>query len=164
MHGGKAPQALMAAETRQQLERARQEIVRLGIPLESDPLDVLLNQVYEAAGNVAFLRRKVQELDCLWYSFKSGATKDGEDWIEIVEVKPHVLVQLYNAERDRLTRMAKLCLEAGVAERQVHLAEKQGALIADVIRRLLEDPELGLNAKQRQKGLAVASRHLRLVT
>lgn len=39
------------------------------------------------------------------------------------EAAPHVLVAMYNAERDRLANIAALALRAGVDERRVRLAE-----------------------------------------
>lgn len=47
------------------------------------------------------------------------------------------LVQLEAQERDRAAGMAAKAVAAGLATRQVELAEKQGALVADVIRAVL---------------------------
>lgn len=48
------------------------------------------------------------------------------------------LVQLEAQERDRAAGMAAKAVAAGLAARQVELAEKQGALVADVIRGVLQ--------------------------
>jgi hypothetical protein len=53
------------------------------------------------------------------------------------------LVQLEAQERDRAAGMAAKAVAAGLATRQVELAERQGALVADVIRGVLGD--LGLD-------------------
>lgn len=49
------------------------------------------------------------------------------------------LVNLEAQERDRAAGMAAKAVAAGLATRQVELAERQGALVADVIRSVLVD-------------------------
>lgn len=53
------------------------------------------------------------------------------------------LVQLEAQERDRCANFAVKGIAAGLAERQVRLAERQGALVAEVLRAVLAD--LGLD-------------------
>lgn len=137
-HGGAAKQNRAAGARRVAKIKAIATLARMGIPVETTPEDALLGQVAEAAGNVEFLREQVQQ--------------EGAEWLE-----------LYSQERDRLVRMSALAIGAGIAERQVQLAERQGALVADVIRKLLDDPELGLNSGQRDRGRLIAAKHLRLV-
>jgi hypothetical protein len=74
------------------------------------------------------------------------------------------LVQLEAQERDRAAGMAAKAVAAGLATRQVELAERQGALVADLIRALFADPELGLTAEQAAAAPAVAARHLRALS
>ena len=45
----------------------------------------------------------------------------------------------YGRERDRLTRTAKICIDAGIDERRIRLAEQQGQLLARVIHGILTD-------------------------
>lgn len=71
------------------------------------------------------------------------------------------LVNLEAQERDRAAGMAAKAIAAGLATRQVELAERQGALVADMVRALFADPELGLSAEQLQHAPVVAARHLR---
>jgi hypothetical protein len=56
------------------------------------------------------------------------------------------ILDVYGQERDRLVRIAKTTLDAGVEERRVQLAESQGALVAGAIRRILV--RLNLTAEQ----------------
>lgn len=74
------------------------------------------------------------------------------------------LAKLEAEERDRCAVMASKAVAAGLAERSVRLAEKQGELIADVLRAVLADPELGLDEVQRRAVPSVARRHLALVS
>lgn len=167
MHGGKSPRALQAVDRRRVEAEVRST---LGIPLEVNPLQALLGQVYEAAGNVEFLRQKVQKLECLWYSYERGAKtavgtdENGEpmtETITVLEVKPHILVQLYNQERDRLAHYAELCIKAGVAERQVKVAEAEATMMAACITGALSDPRAGLTAPQREKVRAIVIERFR---
>jgi hypothetical protein len=72
------------------------------------------------------------------------------------------LADLEAKERDRCAGFATKAIAAGLAERQVRLAEKQGQMIADVLRAVLGDPELGLSAEQRAAAPATIRRHLSL--
>ena len=79
------------------------------------------------------------------------------------EAAPHVLVRMYGEERDRLVRYARACIDAGVAERLVRLAERQGGLLVGVVEAALADRELGLSEKQREVGRGVFARHLQRI-
>jgi hypothetical protein len=71
------------------------------------------------------------------------------------------LVTLESQERDRAVRFAKVAHDMGIAEREVRLAEKQGELLASVIRGVLDD--LDLSEEQKAAGLASAGQRLRAV-
>lgn len=151
VHGGNARQVRAKAAERVAEAELRVKLDKLGISIETDPLTALLGQVWESAGNLSFLREKVQELgQDLMVSTAFGPFLDG-------------YVKLYNEERERLAKMAKLALDAGVSERQVRLAEQQGAMVADLIRKVLDDPDLGLSPEQQERGRAIASSQLRLL-
>lgn len=159
MHGGKTPQVARAAQRRLALGEAMSELTKLGVPIDVEPADAMLDMVREAAGNVAFLRSRVQELDQLLAGPDGneiiavlGGTK-GDDPLEIPGGPPaiagrvdprnfraerHVLVVMYDEERERLVRWAKACRDAGVDERRVQLAEDQGRVLATVLRGALE--------------------------
>jgi hypothetical protein len=69
------------------------------------------------------------------------------------------LTQLEAAERDRCVKYAKTAHDMGIADRQIKLAEEQGALLAGVIGRILD--ALELTAKQRELVSVVVPRELR---
>lgn len=153
LHGGKSPQAKKAAARRLATADALAELDRLGVPLDVEPAEAMLAMVAEAAGNVAFLRRRVQDLDQLL------AGPEGNDILavlggtggELTEVpagppaiagrvdprnwkaERHILVAMYDDERERLVRWAKACRDAGVDERRLVLAEAQGQQLAAVL-------------------------------
>lgn len=75
---------------------------------------------------------------------KKGVDKLGRVFDEAEAIRGLALLEA--EERDRLARLCKLALDAGIAERQVRIAESQGALVAGVVRSILGD--LGLTADQ----------------
>jgi hypothetical protein len=152
-HGSGAPQVRAAAKRRLALGQATAELDRLGIPVEVDPSEAMLAMVHEAAGNVAFLRMRVQELE---QAGRLTGNHDADDVVSAIaeednprpsiagrvdpknfKAERHVLVAMYDDERERLVRWAKACRDAGVEEHRVALAEKQGAMLAEVLRNLL---------------------------
>jgi hypothetical protein len=154
-HGGCTESHQQAAS----VELARQECDRLGVPIQVDPAEALILEVWEAAGNVAFYRQLVQELpthpepdhyvtpdfkeegliDPLpegdeephWVRGKPGVYGPTyhQSGIPTGEAKPHVLVQLYNDERKHLVSVAAAALKAGVEERRVRMAESDATQI-----------------------------------
>ncbi|RMI47594.1 hypothetical protein EBO15_01450 [Actinomadura harenae] len=71
-------------------------------------------------------------------------------------------MELYQSERVHLARVAKAALDAGVAERQVRLAEQQGELLAGAINRILDG--LNLSSEQWARVADVVPRELRAVS
>lgn len=70
------------------------------------------------------------------------------------------LVTLEAQERERCALWCVKAIAAGLAERTVRMAERQGALIADVLRSVMNDPRLGLTEEQRRAMPDVARHHL----
>jgi hypothetical protein len=124
---------------------AQQRMIQLGGPIEMRPHEALLSMMYLASGHVAWLREEIGELDDL-------GTKKAE-----------ALTRLYGEERDRVARVAKAALDAGVAERQVALAEQYGSAIAVVLRAIFSDPELDLSRAQQRTLPTVLRRHIHAV-
>jgi hypothetical protein len=167
-HGGRAPQNKAAAKRRLAAEEAKRAVVTYGLPRDIDPADALLEEVCRTAGHVAWLEQQVRALspeELVWgraEEVEKGASEfPGTDMT--AKAAPNVWVVLYREERRHLVDVCATAIKAGIEERRVKLAERQGAMLADVIRRLLEDPELGLDRRQQEVGRAVASRHLRVL-
>lgn len=164
-HGGKSPRALAAARRRLAVEEVRREAARLGGSLEVDPLDVLLQSVREAWANVAVLRDALQDLEVTVAEDGAIALPSRDvEWDRggaHVPARVHVLVAMYGEERDRAARYSKLCLDAGVDERRVRVAEQQAQVLGQAIGRALDDGEVALTAPQRQALRAALARELR---
>lgn len=150
-HGGRAPQNRTAAKARQAEADAEKALRRFGEPVDTTPTEALLDAVKWTAGYVAWLREKVASITSdeklVW-----GQTRNkvgGEDRGVTYEAGPNAWLVLLGTWHDRLVRICAEAIKAGVAERQVRLAEQQGALVADVIRKILGDLELTPAQQQR---------------
>lgn len=117
-HFGTTPTGIKAA----QRIAATNAVATYGLPREIDPWMALLEEVHRTAGHVAWLGLQVAE--------QNASLQD-------IAVAPWL--GLYQAERAHLVRVARAAVEVGVAERQVRLAEAQGALLATVMRGILDE-------------------------
>jgi len=140
-HGGSAPQVRDAAEQRLLLRRAVLEAETLGLPREVDPHTALLEELHRTAGAVQWLGAVVADLEL-------GHVASDSVW-----------VRLYADERDRLVKVAKTCVDVGIEERRVRLAESAGAQLAAVIRAVLD--QLGLTEAQQLAAREVVPQELR---
>jgi hypothetical protein len=159
LHGGSTQTHNAAART----EQARRAVLTYGLPREVDPATALLEEVHRTAGHVAWLARKIRELDeeaLAWgvaeESEKNASMFPGTD--RKSKARPSVWLDLYQRERRHLVHVSKAALDAGISERLVRLAEQQGTVLADVIQRsadrLLEEltTVLGEDAAARVRG------------
>jgi hypothetical protein len=142
LHGGGTPNHKTAAKT----ELARQAVVTYGLPREVAPDQALLEEVHRTAGHVAWLGEVVAGLEqgeVTWGLAEETVMPAGEedgDGGTVTKSKAgvNVWVQLYQAERKMLAAVCRDALAAGIAERQVRLAEQQGSLLAGVIGRVAQ--------------------------
>ena len=160
LHGGKAPQALAAGERRVKSREAAELLARYGEPVETDPLQSLLDALWRAAGAVVWLDQELaRQQEIAAEAERPGSsvvvqqTKFGQDIA--------ALAKLYGEWVDRQARYAKAAVEAGLDERMVHLAEAQGKLLADTIEAVLLSEELRLSEGQIETGRRLAAGQLR---
>lgn len=165
-HGGRAPQARAAAGRRLAEQKALAALETYGRPIDTTPTEALLEEVRWTAGHVAWLRERVQELEQAAVTWgvteqvkKTAGKFPGTDTTSAAA--PNVWVDLYHRERRHLVDVCKAAIGAGIEERRVWLAEQQGNLLAEVIRRILGD--LDLSAEQQALVSSVVPRHLRAV-
>jgi len=147
-HGGGAKHVRKAATKRDQLERV---FDTYGLPREVDPHTALLEELHRTAGHVAWLGQIVVMLD----------TDEGKGKLlekTMFGEQPAVWIKLLSQERKHLIDVAKACVAAGIAERQVKLAETQGQIIATVIQAVLTD----LGVADKPEVPAIVRRHLSL--
>lgn len=126
-HLGNAPNLKQAAAK----EAATKALTMLGIPIPTDPVSALRAALDSANGIHAAVERLLIE----------AAT--GEADMKAIGVR----LSLYGEAIDRLARVAKLTVDANISERHVRIAEQQGTLIVEILRRALA--RAGLPSEQR---------------
>jgi hypothetical protein len=116
---------------------------------DSDPAEVLLEEIRRTAGTVRWLQERIYEVDpdrfvkSLWLRGRqSGFIKDTEfdqfDW----SAAGALWVELYQSERKHLAGICRTALAAGIEERRVRIAERMAETITDAIRGMLYDLNL----------------------
>jgi len=161
-HGGSTPNHEKAARN----EMARRAVVTYGLPRDIDPHDALREEIARTAGHVQWLGEVVAELEQQDLVFgvtdrAEGTDRGEETFLVTSKAGVNVWLELYHRERKHLVDVCKAAIACGIAEREVKLQEEQGHLIAQVLRNLIGDPELGLSPAQQEKARVVVSRHLR---
>ena len=144
-----------------------EEAVRVyGLPVQTTPEQALLDEVHRTAGHVAWLRERIADLhpDALTWGLTKreqvGAAEfKGTNSTEAAAV--HVWLELYLRERRHLVDVCAKAITAGIAERQVRLAEAQGQLMAQALIAILDG--LALTEEQREKVPELVDRHLHAV-
>lgn len=163
LHGGSTPSHVAAGAA----VLAKRALETYGQKVDTNPVDALLDEVRWTAGHVAWLRERVREVEeaALVWGVVEKVDKGAGEFVGVdttEAAKPSVWLVLYQAERKHLLDACKAAIAAGIAERQVRLAEQQGEVLATVIRAILDD--LGLSPEQRAKVPVVVPRHLRAVS
>jgi hypothetical protein len=129
-HGGSMPNHDKHAVT---LE-AKRRMVTLGQPMQDvSAIGALLSELYASVGHVAWLRGQIADM-----SPDDLGTVEGQ-----------VITRLYDTERDRKTRIAKMCQEAGVEEAQVRVMEAQVALLGEALSKAADTA--GLSGPMRKR-------------
>jgi hypothetical protein len=155
-HGGMAPQNLRAAERRLAERKVNLQIERLGIPVEVEPIKALLAALYESAGICAYLRSEISK--------RQDTAEDGPGSVltqhDPAGVRESALLKMYLESVERLARISKTALDAGIDERTVRMTEQQGELLVRVVEAVMADPDLQLTDSQRKAMRLSWSRNL----
>lgn len=149
-HGGAAPRVREAAARRVAEEKAAVKMRLFAAPVDIDPANALLELVQWTAGEVRYWRVEVARIaeddtaSLTWGQTKAeqGVGPQGPVDTRTTEAVPPVAYRMLTDAQDRLAKYAAAALRAGVEERRVRLAEDQGALVAQVIRRILDRLDL----------------------
>lgn len=132
-HGGCTTSGRKAAST----EQGRSLIAFYGSPIDTNPIDALLDEVRRTAGHVAWSGQKIAQ-------WRETVTEEG-----VMPLGLREMVTLYQTERKHLVFVSKAALDAGISERLVRIAEHQGMRLADSIEQIL----LALNLTPEQREL-----------
>lgn len=157
-HGGAAPQVKARAAV-------RAEVMAWGLDApDVDPGETLLKLVAQSAARAHRYATELEQLVAESPNLRDALV--GEARGEFGPIGEYIrgLAQLEAAERDRCANFAAKAVAAGLNERMVRLAERQGDLIAAVLQAVVDDPDLSLSKEQRRAMPAVIRRHLTAVS
>lgn len=152
MHGGNTPAHVEKAER----ELVTQRMRTYGVPIDTDPMNALMDEVKRSAGIVALLEHRLENLP------ENVEGAPGETLIELGKfgTQPSVWLKLFNEERAHLARVCKMALDAGVSQNLLDLLKQQSKAWIDVFAAVGNDPELGLSEEMRRLYLRVVDKHL----
>lgn len=168
-HGGASPQAELSG----QVFLARREAAVMGVPLDIEPHNAILECIRIAAGEVQYASDRIAELEPEQAVVPMTSTltrpldlgKEGESILDTVqEIKVeqpalHIWIVARRQAMDRLVQYSAVAIKAGIEERRVKLAESQGQLLVQVIRGVLQE----LGVLNRPEVPAIVRRQLTLV-
>jgi hypothetical protein len=155
------------------VERARAEnaVVTYGLPRSIDPFDALREEIARTAGHVAWLSDIVSTLEAEELTWGESQVEEGSgtgmmqgDTYKVrYQASVNIWLTLYKDERKHLVDVCKVAIQCGLAKREVELLERQGKLVADLLRNVFDDPDLGVDDATKRRLREIASRHLRAV-
>ena len=164
-HGGCTPNHELSGA----IALARREAAVMGRPLSIEPHEAIIECIRIAAGEVAYSSSQIAGLEDaeavgpVQTSRPLKEEKGAENAeVYVTEYGPpavNIWIEVRHRAMDRLVNYSKIALAAGVAERQVRIAEQQGQMLAQVIRGVLED----LGVDKRPEAPAVVRKHLALI-
>lgn len=157
MHGGSAPQVKAKAALRVELRSWGLDSPTV------DPVTTMIKLVSQSAMRVEIYATEISEFITFQHG-KGVAIRDalvGQTWITIpgedgeedqsVRSGEYLrgIVQLEMQERRLCADLCKVAISAGLAERQLDMAQQQGQLMAGVLRAIMDDPRIALSTAQR---------------
>lgn len=157
VHGGAAPQVKAKAAV-------RAEVMAWGLDAPTvDPGETLLKLLSQSAARAQRYASELEDLVAESPNLRAALVAQAYGEFGPTGEFVRGLATLEAQERDRCATFAAKAIAAGLAERTVRLAERQGQLIADVLRSVMGDPSLGLSDEQRAVMPDVIRRHLSAV-
>lgn len=128
--------------------------VTYGLPVQVDPVDALLGELWRTQGAVLWLEAQIRDLEAadLTWGVTEIATKNatqfaGTDTIKSAAVHP--LLEVYQRERKHLAQLSKDCVSVGIELRMQQRMKDVGAefhaLLTRVVGALghsLQDPQV----------------------
>lgn len=165
MHGARRATVKQKAErvmAEKELAVRIEKLARtFGEPLEgADPGTIILERISALAGHVKWLQIRVEELapdQVVWG--KTMVKTGGKDAGTTHEARANVWIELYERFDKQLQKLCIEALKVGLQERQVRIAEREGAAICNLLDGLLRD--FGIDPLAPESAEKVA-KHLRL--
>lgn len=143
------PGVTTAAGRKRKIEeiRATARFGNFPIPEDMSPVDILMNELHRSAGFCHWIEIKFAEEfpDSL---IALGETNyDDKGAMQTAPTNEREWIGIWQSERKHLAAVAKMCIDAGVDERRVSLAEKQSEIMFMLINEAFD--MLHLSAEQK---------------
>jgi hypothetical protein len=133
-----------------------------GEPIDTDPITALLDEVRRTAGHIAWLGERIGQFNVDVSQIETD--EQGKEVSRPAGLPPEVdgWLRQYLTERAHLVRVSAACLNAGINERLVQIAEHQAEKLADAVEVILAGLEL--TAAQQSRVPQLVPRVLRQLT
>lgn len=165
-HTGSTPNGERSAarEAGREIASEMQLLSSTGVAIE--PAEALLACVRMAWAEVQFFNLQIDRLELSDATVRPRQQAMGGKDAVVEDLQQREQLHLWIVERqramDRLARYSRLALDAGVAERQVRIAEQLGAQLGGILQRILG--ALSLTPEQQQLVPTIVRRELVAIT
>lgn len=132
IHGGGSPQVRAAVARKRQHEQAERSVAEFALSRDVEPHQALLEALHRWAGMVSYLGSVIGEFES---ASDLKQLSQGSEQFE----RPAVWVEMYNHALREMAKVAKACVDAGIDERRIRLAEEHGRALDSVLRGVLGD-------------------------
>jgi hypothetical protein len=108
--------------------RATARFGNFPIPADMSPVDILMDELKRSAGFCFWIESKMAE----WSDelIDLGVTNyDDKNSLQAIPSNEREWIGIWQSERKHLAQVSKMCIDAGVTERQISLAEKQAEMM-----------------------------------
>jgi hypothetical protein len=163
LHGGMTRAATVSAVK----EEAHAAAIVMGMPIDIDPLEGLLQCIRITAGEVVYCSTRILALsedEAMVQSkevIRRRGAMGGTETRTSSDRTLNAWVMARQNAVDHLARYCKMAIDCGIAERQVRVAESMGEAIGGFINAVLSD--LNLNAAQRANAPAIVAQRLAIL-
>lgn len=121
----------------------REMVAAMGDPLYVEPAQALVNEIARANGHVYWLSQKIAAFKFPEVIDEDGVGPDPEKFLSPNQMSWY---KIYLEERRHLVDVSAIAIKAGMADRALRLAEREGEMMALAIQRILD--RLGLTDAQ----------------
>lgn len=118
-----------------------------GVPDDLMPADALLEEVRRTAGIVRWIEMNMAKWENTLIDL--GTEVHGTNGVQYIPTNEAAWWAIYDKQRQHLARVCKMALDAGVAERQVRIAEGSAELMYQIITSAFKS--LGLTEDQQTR-------------
>lgn len=117
--------------------RATARFGNFPIPADMSPVDVLVDELKRSAGFCFWIESKMAEWPDDLVDLQTENIDD-KGSMQVATNNKALWMDVWQRERAHLARVAKMCIDAGVDERRVQLAERQAEVMFSLINEAFE--------------------------